>query len=107
MRAGKLDRTITIQEFTNTVDDLGTPVMAWTDKATLRAQIMQISTGEYVRAYGAIDEAVVIFRTRFFEGVTNADRVKYATGEVFNIKEVKEIGRRKGLELRCVRRTNA
>lgn len=102
MRAGKLDRTITLQSFTNTVDEYGTPVETWTDKATLRAQVVQSSTEEFIRAYGASDETVIIFRTRFLAGVTNADRIVYE-GENFNIKETKEIGRRKGLELRAVR----
>lgn len=102
MRAGKLDRTITIQGFTTVIDDLGTPVETWTDKATLRAQLIQSSTEEFIRSYGASDETVIIFRTRWIAGVTNADRIQYE-GDVFNIKETKEIGRRKGLELRAVR----
>lgn len=101
MRAGKLDRTIKIQGFTNTVNEYGTPVQAWTDKATLRAQIIQSSTEEFIRG-GAVDEAVVIFRTRWLGGVTTADRIEYE-GVAFNLKETKEIGRRKGLELRAVR----
>jgi SPP1 family predicted phage head-tail adaptor len=102
MRAGKMDRTITIQAFTNTVDDFGTPIETWTDKATLRAQLIQASTEEFIRASGASDETVIIFRTRWLSGVTNADRIEHE-GELFNLKEVKEIGRRKGLELRAVR----
>jgi SPP1 family predicted phage head-tail adaptor len=102
MRAGKMDRTISIQGFTNTVDDFGTPVETWTDRATLRAQLIQSSTEEFIQAYGASDETVIIFRTRWIGGVTNADRIQYE-GSAFNIKETKEIGRRKGLELRVVR----
>lgn len=100
MRAGKLDRVITIQRYTATVDDYGTPGFAWTDFATMRAQRVQASTDEYIRNYGAADETVVIFRTRWLDGVTNADRVAYE-GSFFNLKETKEIGRRQGLELRC------
>ncbi|NTH50934.1 phage head closure protein [Agrobacterium rhizogenes] len=101
MRSGKLDRTITIQRYTSGVDDYGTPVMAWTDLANLRAQIVQASTDEFIRN-GAVDETVIIFRTRYLAGVTNADRISYGDG-VLNLKEVKEIGRRQGLELRCTR----
>lgn len=101
MRSGKLDRTIKIQGFTNTVNEYGTPVQDWTDKATLRAQIIQSSTEEFIRG-GAVDETIVIFRTRWLAGVTTADRLQYEDG-FFNIKETKEIGRRKGLELRAVR----
>lgn len=101
MRAGKLDRSITIQRFTSTVNEYGTPVQDWTDLATVRAQIVQASTEEFIRAYGASDKTVIIFRLRLLDDVTNADRVKYGDGPHFNIKEIKEIGRRRGLELRC------
>lgn len=101
MRAGKLDREITIQRFTSTVDDDGTPVQDWTDVATVRAEIVQASTEEFIRGFGASDETVIIFLTRWLDGITNADRIVYV-GNSHNIKETKEIGRRKGLELRCV-----
>lgn len=101
MRAGKLDRTITIQRFAATVDELGTPVQTWTDLATVRAQLVQQNTEEFIRGFGASDETAVIFRIRWLDGVTNADRIVYA-GQNHNIKETKEIGRRRGLELRTV-----
>ncbi|MDI7864092.1 phage head closure protein [Rhizobiaceae bacterium n13] len=103
MRSGKLDRTIRIDRYSAGVpDDFGTVEPVWTALATLRAQIVQASTEEFIRAYGASDETVVIFRTRWLSGVVNADRIHYEDG-YYNIKEVKEIGRRNGLELRAVR----
>lgn len=101
MRAGKLDRTITIQRSTDTPDEFGTPAFTWTNLATLRAQVVQSSTEEFIEN-GAEEKTVVIFRTRFLPGVTAADRIHYL-GSDFNIKELKEIGRREGLEIRCVR----
>jgi SPP1 family predicted phage head-tail adaptor len=103
MRAGKLDRIIRIDTYGPGVpDEYGTVTPGWTALATLRAQVVQSSTEEFIRAYGASDETVIIFRTRWLDGVTNADRISYEGG-YFNLKEVKEIGRRKGLELRAVR----
>ena len=55
-----------------------------------------------MRSFGASDEEAVIFRIRFVDGVTNADRVVW-NGEPFNIRQVTPIGRRKGLDLRCTR----
>jgi SPP1 family predicted phage head-tail adaptor len=101
MRAGNLDRTIVIQAYSSTIDEYGTPVEAWTDLATMRAQIVQASTDEFVRNYGEGAESVIVFRTRWLDGVTAEHRVTYEDAG-FNIKEVKEIGRRRGLELRCV-----
>ena len=102
MRAGQLDRSITIQRVTTAIDDYGTPTDAWADVATVRAQQVSTSTVEYIRNYGASDDTVVVFRTWWMDGITNADRIVYA-GQNFNIKETKEIGRRNGIELRCER----
>lgn len=104
MRAGKMDRTIRIDHFdAGAVNQYGTPTPAFTPLATLRAQLIEASTEEFlVKAQGAVDRTVVIFRTRWLQGVTTADRVHY-DGLVCNIRETKEIGRRRGLEIRCER----
>jgi SPP1 family predicted phage head-tail adaptor len=103
MRAGKLDRMIRIESYNaGSVDDYGTPAPSWTKLADLRAQVIEASTEEFIRAYGASEETAIIFRTRYLDGVTDACRVSY-DGGYFNIKETKEIRRRRGLELRCVR----
>ena len=102
MRSGAFDSVIVIQQPTEgPPNDYGTPTEAWADVATLRAQIIQSSTEEFIRNYGASDQTVIIFRTRWIDGVTNACRVVY-DAQVHNIKETKEIGRRKGLDIRTV-----
>ncbi len=101
MRAGKLDKVITIEAYaTGTPDELGVSTPGWSEWATVRADLLQSSTEEYLRGYGEGAETTVIFRTRWLDGVTTAHRVTYA-GAFYNIKETKEIGRRVGLELRC------
>lgn len=100
MRAGKLDRTIAIQRSEDSQDDTGNPVFVWSNVATLRAELLQAGTEEFIRAFGANDETVIIFRTRYLAGVTTADRVSYQGG-FYNIKELKELGRREGLEIRA------
>lgn len=102
MRAGRLTEEIRVERFTSTVNDAGTPVQSWARLCVLRAERVDQSTTEYIRNYGASDEEVVIFRARFFDGIANADRVIW-NGGAFNIKQVSPIGRRKGVELRCVR----
>jgi len=101
MKAGKLDRKITIQAATHTVDAYGVPAPAWSTFATMRAQLIQGSTEEFIRAGGAAPEAVAVFRIRWIAGVTTSHRILHG-GATFNIKELKEIGRRRGLELRCI-----
>ncbi|WP_430251693.1 phage head closure protein [Neorhizobium sp. DAR64860/K0K1] len=100
MRAGKLDRTITIERFSSTPDDFGTPVETWTPVATLRAQVIQSATEEFLSAQGATDATVIVFRTRWLDGIMTSDQLGYEA-KSFNIREVKEIGRRRGLEIRC------
>jgi len=103
MRAGKLDRTIVVQRATVVGDDgYGNQILGWAPLATLRAQLVQSSTEEFIRDSGAAGEEAVVFRTRFLDGVSIADRVAYG-GHTHNIVELKEIGRRRGLELRTVR----
>lgn len=100
MRAGRLDREIQILAFSSTVQADGTPVEHWALVATVRAQLVEATTEEYQRAYGEGGSTSVIFRMRWIDGVTVAHRVDYQ-GRALNIRETKEIGRRRGLELRC------
>jgi SPP1 family predicted phage head-tail adaptor len=101
MRAGKLDKTITIERFTSTVDDYGTPVETWATVATVRAQLIQSTTEEFMKGWGEQSQAAVIFRIRHLAGIDPADRITYA-GRAYDLKEVKELGRREGIDLRCV-----
>ncbi|MGA0617411.1 head-tail adaptor protein [Paracoccus sp. KR1-242] len=102
MKSGKLVETIRIERVTTTINDAGTPVEAWASLAQLRTERVDQTTEEFIRGFGASDEELVIFRARFFDGITTADRVIW-NGGAFNIKQVTPIGRRKGIELRCVR----
>lgn len=100
MRAGSLDRTITLQQSATTVDDFGTATEGWTDFITCRAQLVQSSTTDFLKAYGETETAIAVFRTRWLDGVTADMRVSYG-GRNFLVMEITEIGRRVGLELRC------
>lgn len=102
MRAGKLDRTIVIQIPTTTVDDYGTPVETWATLATIRAEMLQSTAKEWQRDYGASSETAIIFRVRYLANVALPCRIVH-NGETYDLKETKEIGRRRVLELRCIR----
>ncbi|MDW5314088.1 phage head closure protein [Rhizobium sp. PL01] len=101
MRAGKLDRTITIERQTQTLNENRMPVSVWTAVATVRAEVVQQSSNEFLCGFGEAENSTVIFRVRFVPGITTADRVSY-NGAAYDLKETKEIGRRRGLELRAV-----
>lgn len=101
MRAGKLDREIIIEaQGATSLDAYRTPTLAWSTFATVRAELVQASTAEFLRAYGEAADAVLIFRIRWLDGLTVKHRVSYA-GRILNIREIVEINRRRGLELRC------
>lgn len=103
MRAGALDTIILIQRATMARNDLAEVTEAWATIATLRAAVIQASTTEFLQGAGLQGDAAVIFRTRFLDGVTVRDRVLFG-GVPHDIKELKEIGRRQGLEIRTVAR---
>ena len=102
MRAGKLDREITFERATETVDGYGATAPTWAPLATMRAQLIDATTDESIRAFGASTESTVVFRTRYLEGLTVADRVIYE-GSAYEIVQLKEIGRRRGLDIRAKR----
>lgn len=103
MKAGSLDRVITVQRRTESRDEFGVVTDAWSTIATLRAQKLQASTTEFLQAAGTGAEATVIFRTRWLDGLLTTDRVT-CDGTAHDIKELKELGRRKGLEIRTIAR---
>jgi SPP1 family predicted phage head-tail adaptor len=101
MRAGKLDRSITIQREATTTNDTGYAVAAWSDLANIRAEIVTQTSTEFLTGYGEAENGTVIFRVRYLAGITTADRVTHG-GEIYDLKEITEIGRRRALELRAV-----
>lgn len=101
MRAGKLTKTLTIERATTTVDAYGTPAESWATIAVVRGQLIQSSTEEFMRNFGASSEIAAVFRIRYRDGIKVADRIT-CDGIAYDLKEVKELGRREGLDLRCI-----
>jgi len=100
MRAGDMDRRITIQRYVVIGDDgFGNEITEWIDLATVWAEVKQESGREFF-AYGGINsDRKVVFRLRWIDGgVTVLDRVSYGDRD-HNIHEVRELGRQVGLEL--------
>lgn len=102
MRAGKLDREIILERASQMIDALGVPASTWALLATMRAEIVEAAADEAMRDSGASSETSITFRTRYFGGLTLADRLTF-DGHAFNIREVKELGRARGLEIRAER----
>lgn len=102
MRAGKLDKTIIIERREQTLGPYGEQYATWTPVANMRAQIVNGSTEEFIRGQGATTETSITFRMRWLDGLTTEHRVTY-DGAAYDIKELRELGRRRGLDIRCVK----
>lgn len=103
MRAGNLDREIQITRTTTAPnpDEPWVPGEPTTEVfATVRAQVVQQGTDEFMANYGEGQRTITVFRIRWLAGVELTDQVLYE-GRTFDLKEIKEIGRRKGIELRA------
>ena len=99
MRAGLLSHTITLQRGTETVSAAGTVATAWTNFATVRAELVTHSIADTGMAYGEAAKASLVFRIRHFHGLTTDDRLVYR-GQAFGITNLVELGRR-AMELHC------
>lgn len=102
MRAGSLDQVITIERASIAIDANRATIETWSPVATMRAGIVKASTEEFMRDRGAASETVITFRIRYCDDVTLADRIAY-DGDHYNVKDMKELGRRRGLDIRVER----
>lgn len=104
LRAGKLDRQITIERQSETVAESGAVSKTRTPIATVRAELVQQSIDEFLAGFGEAEAGALVFRIRYLAGITTADRVLF-DGSAYEIDEIAELGRRRALELRTVRST--
>lgn len=102
IKAGKLDRQITIEREAETVAASGAVSKAWAPVATVRAELVQRSAVEFLTGFGEADAGTAVFRIRYLVGITTADRVT-CDGVTYDLDEIAELGRKRALELRCSR----
>ncbi|ACM39174.1 MULTISPECIES: phage head closure protein [Rhizobium/Agrobacterium group] len=102
MRAGKLDRRITLLRETETGRDaLNQPILEWVGIKTVWAGKTVNKGTEVVQAQQMSGTRPLTFRIRHRPGLSLKDRVRY-DGALYEIKDIREIGRRVGLDLDCV-----
>lgn len=90
MKAGTLNRRITIQRRATGTDAAGQPLQTWADVATVWANILGNTGMASIRHAGEVSAAIKRYsiRIRFREGLDEGMRVVYA-GQNFDIKEVR------------------
>ncbi|PIO99657.1 phage head closure protein [Pleomorphomonas carboxyditropha] len=101
MKAGTLDRRVTMQRLTTgTPDEYGVPSETWNDLRTVWARVTPDSEDEKYQL--GVDLAFVLVKVqcRWFAGLITTDRL-VIDGRVFDIRGVREIGRREGLEIKA------
>lgn len=99
--AGKLDRRIRLERFTETRDEFNEPVKTWALLANRWASYEPLSDGEKFSASETAANASARFRIRWSQVVSDLspkDRLIFE-GDTWEIVRVKEIGRREGLEI--------
>lgn len=103
MRAGQLDRRITIEQNTPGQDTYGAPIESWSTLATVWAGVAVQSGREFLADEARLAERVIaerktVFTIRWRPDVTTLMQVRYG-GDLYNINATKEISRKAGLEL--------
>lgn len=105
MRAGKLDRRITIRRKTITWSGSGEPIETWADLATVWAQQRPNRGGERFATRQLVGTAVMTFHIRYRAGLTVQDRIVY-DGKTWDIADIREIGRKVVHEIDCAARAD-
>ena len=108
MRAGKLDRRLTIRRASMSHDGFANVQGDPSDLATVWAERMPMSDGERNQQGGVFASATVRFRVRYSATVADLNPKDTLTceGRGYEVLGVKEIGRREGLEITASERTD-
>lgn len=101
MRAGDLDRRITIQSVTTVQNSYGDPVESWSTFASVWASVKPYRGNEEFDAEHHRSEELKVFKIRYRQGLNHKMRIVYE-GANYDIRSIKEIGRREGLEIEAM-----
>jgi SPP1 family predicted phage head-tail adaptor len=106
MRAGKRDRRVVIERVVISRDAFNAPVETWVPLPPVWAGKVNKPGAERFAAQEVSGLAVRTFEIRYRRDLTVKDRIVY-DGRTWNITDVREIGRRKGIEIDCVARAES
>lgn len=101
MRAGQLDRRITIESQSVAANSFGEEIPTWGTLVTVWAQALPLRDVETYQSDQFDAQRWVKFRIRWRSDVTITEkcRLLHDDGQYYNITGVSELGRREGLEL--------
>jgi SPP1 family predicted phage head-tail adaptor len=107
MRAGDLDRRITIQRATPTRDQFNNEILTWFDLVTVWASARPASVRERLAHMEVGSEIDSVFEFRWSPltaSVDSKDRIVF-DGKIYDIVAPAEIDRRVGIRVKAVART--
>ena len=101
MQAGRLNRRVTLQSPSQSVDEIGQPIPGWTDVATLWGDIRMKSGLEAIKAGAPVSVVQASIRVRYRAGITAGMRIVHNL-QAFNITAVlPDAGAREYIDLVC------
>lgn len=106
--AGRLDRKITLERFTETRDSYNEVVKTWATLSTVRASFEPLSDSERFRADAVAANVSARFVIRYsttVSGLTAKDRLTFE-GATYEIVHVKTLGRLDGIEVTAAARAD-
>jgi SPP1 family predicted phage head-tail adaptor len=98
MRAGRLDKVLTLQSRSLTGNDYGEQVASYSPLATVWGEKIDVRGSEKFAALQTIGQIDCKFRIRYRADLTTVNRV-VCDSKSYDITGITEIGRREGLEL--------
>ena len=96
MNAGRLDRRITVQVNTESIDSAGQRTLTWATHIAIWSNPVQKVGLETDEDKNRSTKRNVDFRTRWNSTITNEMRIIWE-GEYYKINDIKELGRKDGL----------
>ena len=101
MKAGRMDRRITVQQLTADSppqDSYGADSETWGTYKSLWAEKRDTGGNETYMGKAIQAEVDTVFRTRYDSGITHKMRIYY-DGQAYDIVAIHELGREDGLEI--------
>lgn len=101
MNIGRLDRKIAIESLQLAEKSAsGEETRVWAVVAEVWASVTRQTGREFVQGQ-TIGEGRVVFTMRYRDGIEPDMRIRY-NGSLYDIQDVRELGRRAGLELQTI-----
>jgi SPP1 family predicted phage head-tail adaptor len=102
MRAGRMDRLITIKAKMKTTNDFGEEIIVYSTLASnVWAERLELRGSERWNAQQIVPEITCKYRIRYRNDINAQCIVVDEAGREYDIQPPLEIGRRQGLELFC------